>query len=111
MSAPYDVQKQDRIQVRLGLELLNKLAQETYNNDLFRLGAAQERRIVELLIQEELGRKFFLRFRYLLVGGYFTSDYGMRILGYRGNIPLRKAPELTQEVRRLIEEALQKLGL
>jgi hypothetical protein len=111
LSAPYDDQVADRELVRGGLQNLTEISATLYRSDFFRLTDPQKVSIVEQAITKEAGKAFFVRFRYLLLGGYFTSDVGMRILGYRGNMPLPKPPELTDETLAIIERELAELGL
>jgi hypothetical protein len=56
-------------------------------------------------------RTFFVKFRYLLVGGYFTSDVGFKAIGYLGNVPLRSYPGVSEAARRAIDDLLKELGL
>jgi hypothetical protein len=111
LSAPYQGPLADSKQIRPGLERLNTLSMTTYHCDFFHLSGEKRTLIVKELIGDKPGQEFFARFRYLLLGGYFTSDVGMRILGYLGNIPLRRPTELSEETLRLVEFELRKLGL
>jgi hypothetical protein len=52
----------------------------------------------------EAAHRFFVRFRELAAGGFYTTPEGMRDLGYVGNVPLPAYPEAPPEV-------LRKLGL
>jgi hypothetical protein len=112
LSAPYDTQVADRTQIRSGLMRVVQIAQGLFGDDFLQLSDAQKRSVVDQLIKnDDDDRKFFLRFRYLVIGGYFTADVGMRILGYRGNIPLRKPAQIPVQVMNVIESELKKLGL
>ena len=56
-------------------------------------------------------RDFFVRFRYLVVGAYFTSDAGFKAIGYLGNVPLRSFPGVSAQTQAIIDTQLRKLGL
>lgn len=54
---------------------------------------------------------FFQRFRFLVVGGYYTTPEGWKDIGYIGNVPLASYPPVTDEERAILDKALSKLGL
>ena len=56
-------------------------------------------------------RDFFRRFRYLVVGAYYTTPEGFKDIGYTGNVPLASYPPVTDEERAILEKALSNLGL
>ena len=56
-------------------------------------------------------RKFFQRFRFLVVGAYYTTLEGLKDIGYSGNVPLTTYPPMTEEERAILERALSALGL
>lgn len=112
LSAPYGRQQTDNARILDGLKSLNGLATETHQDDFIHLTADQQRSVLDkMIVASDEGQTFFLRFRYLVVGGYFTSDVGMRELGYRGNIPLKKPATVPDNVLAIIDAELQKLGL
>jgi len=111
LSAPYQQQSDDKTKILAGLDQLNGIAWAMFKNDFILLSSGNKRKAVDELTRDAIGVKFFVRFRSLLLGAYFTSDEGMRALGYRGNVPLRKPAQISNEAHRIIEKELKKLGL
>lgn len=112
LSAPYQSQVADRRTILAGLDLLNEVSNALFNAEFMHLSRRRKRRAVDALVKEEGdGLDFFVRFRALVVGAYFTSDVGMRALGYRGNVPLRGPPGVSNAAKRIIDRELRKLGL
>ena len=111
LSAPYDRQQTDRSLVVDGLVWLDDRSKERYGADFICISIAQRTDIVGELSRSWKMRPFFERFRYLVIGGYFTCDDGFFIIGYRGNVPLREYPSLPDEVLDLIDDELTRLGL
>jgi hypothetical protein len=112
LSAPYNQQIADRSQILSGLDLVNDVALRLFGADFLTVSNVRKREIIDEIIKAEgEGRAFFVRIRYLVVGAYFTSDVGMRAIGYRGNIPLRQAAHVSNDAKRIIERELRKLGL
>ena len=112
LSAPYDTQVDDRALVLPGLYNLDALAQEKFRKGFAKLRATERKTVLdELILASDNGRTFFLRFRYLAIGGYFTCDRGMRALGYRGNVPLEKPKQVPPDILSTIDAELKKLGL
>jgi hypothetical protein len=116
ISAPYIEQLQDRKIILEGLKNLDTMAQNVFGKEFVLLSTNEQRKI----IQEELmtlsdkksdNNDFFIRFRYLLIGGYYTSDIGFKAIGYIGNIPLNSFEGPPEEVRELIRQEHIKLGL
>jgi len=54
--------------------------------------------------------KFFQRFRFLVVGAYFTTPERFRDIGYVGNVPLESYALMTDKERAILEKALSALG-
>ena len=112
LSAPYESQVADRRTILAGLDLVNEVSRVLFNAEFMHLSRSRKRQAIDALIKEEGdGRDFFVRFRALVVGAYFTLDPGMRALGYRGNVPLRAPPGVSNAAKRIIERELRKLGL
>lgn len=112
ISAPYPTQAADRVLILNGLKLLEAESQRRFSASFTSLAPAQRIKMVAWLANSQgATRAFFARFRYLLVGGYFTSDHGMQSIGYRGNIPLVAFPPVTGEAQQIIQEELAILGL
>lgn len=112
LSAPYDGQKKDNITVTTGLAMVDTESRRQFGAEFLKLDPAQQRKIVDHIASTAAAdRKFFIRFRYLVVGAYFTSDVGFKAIGYLGNVPLRSFPAVSAQTQAVIDAELRKLGL
>lgn len=84
---------------------------EKYGKEFLHIKDAQKMETVEFMSKSWKVRPFFQRFRYLLIGGYFTSDIGFSVIGYSGNVPLTEYPGVPDDLIDLVEEELWRLGL
>ena len=57
------------------------------------------------------GNAFFRRFRYLVIGAYYTTEAGFKDIGYIGNVSRPSDPGPSDEVKAVLERELAKLGL
>ena len=115
LSAPYAPQKADRELLLAGLALIDAEAQTRFGVGFVEETPAQQRIVVDFIAvngpaSDQL-RKFFKRFRSLVVGGYYTTDVGMVALGYIGNVPKRSFPAVSAKVQRIIDEEASRLKI
>lgn len=94
VSAPYPDQEKDRPLIRDGLKKLGS------KPDAAKLTALQKE-----------GGEFFKRFRYLVIGAYYTTEAGFKDIGYIGNVSRPSDPGPSAEVKAAVERELAKLGL
>ncbi|HEY0651460.1 gluconate 2-dehydrogenase subunit 3 family protein [Phenylobacterium sp.] len=94
MSAPYPDQEKDRPLIRDGLK---------------KLGSRPDAAALAKLQTE--GGEFFKRFRYLVIGAYYTTEAGFKDIGYIGNVARPSDPGPSAEVKAALERAFQQLGL
>ena len=80
--------------LRKGLIVLDNIFENKFNNKLADCSDDQIKSIFDIIsyndgIQEDFeeAASFFATYRYMVVTGWFTSEVGMRDLGYKGNIP------------------------
>lgn len=118
VSAPYPQQASDRDTIFTGLELIDQSSITRFGKSFIEIVFDQKVFILNSIAQGNFdnvdgkdSRQFFVRFRYLVVGGYFTSDLGWRALGYIGNVPAGNYPHVSSDVKKLIKDELNKLGL
>lgn len=112
VSAPYSRQQTDKTIIVQGLALIDAEARRRFGAGFLKLKKEQRLKIVDDIASPSAqDRQFFIRFRYLVVGGYFTSKVGFKAIGYRGNVPLLGYPGVSPETQRLIEDELNRLGL
>lgn len=95
VSAPYPGQQDDLVLVRGGLAWLNRESQGRFGGVFAALSEDQQRAICDPIRYEpeapddlEVQARFFDRFRDITSTGFWTTDEGMRDLGYVGNVPL-----------------------
>ena len=115
LSAPYNEQQRDKRLILGGLEELDIVSQAKYGQNFPELTSDRKRLILDSFAtdtNDKSGRRlWFRRLRYLVVGGYYTSDIGLRAIGYRGNVPLQKYGGLSSEVYEGINAELARLNL
>jgi len=97
ISAPYEAQRQDRIQVLQGLAWLDTEASSRYGpgSAFAALTEAQQTAICDDICLVEKAKpafvkaaQFFARYRDLTAGGFYTTPQGREDLKYVGNVPL-----------------------
>ena len=94
VSAPYPDQEKDRPLIQGGLK---------------KLGAKPD--AAKLTALQKEGGEFFKRFRYLVIGAYYTTEAGFKDIGYIGNVSRPNDPGPSAEVKAVLERELAKLGL
>ncbi len=106
VSAPYDGQMRDLIRVRGGLAWLNTESGERFGKPFHRISALQRQQICDDICflpkakpEFQAAARFFDLVRDLTATGFYTTDPGMKDLGYIGNVALPKFPEVSPEVR------------
>ena len=110
ISAPYPEHAVDRKTMLDGLAWIDEEAQRRFGALFAKLSPTQMTTIADELtaqpVKSELtdGAAFFVRYRALTAGGFYTTPVGMRDLKYVGNVPLTTFDGPPQEV-------LKKLGL
>ena len=92
VSAPYDNHKEDRKVILDGLAWIDREAQRRFGTDFHLLSKTEYTEICDsiaylpdALPEYEYGARFFSKFRSLTMGGYYTTDIGLKDLGYVGN--------------------------
>ena len=95
LSAPYPTQREDRRIVLNGLDWLERAAQSSGGHGFVESGAKQQAALVEELAMavakaraSEEQTLFFERLVFIFVGGFYTTQEGMKDIGYVGNVPL-----------------------
>jgi hypothetical protein len=95
VSAPYPTQQNDRVTILEGIDWINSESQFRFQKDFYDLDEKRQTAICDDICytpkakpEHETGAKFFNDFRRLTMGGYYTTDYGTREVGYVGNVAL-----------------------
>ena len=111
ISAPYESQQEDREIIVEGLVWINRESQRRFSRSFHQLEMSQQTAICDdicyppdALPEYTVGARFFSKFRNLTLGGYYTTDIGMRDAGYVGNVALATFDGPPPEV-------LKKLGI
>lgn len=94
VSAPYPDQLNDRPLIRDGLHALE--------------GKAEPANLAALAATAD---PFFKRFRWLVIGAYYTTEAGFKDIGYIGNIARESDPGPSPDVKAALERELARLGL
>jgi hypothetical protein len=100
ISAPYPEHAVDRKTVLDGLSKIEAEAQRRFSGSFAKLSATQMSAIADAMIEDP----FFVRYRGLTAGGFYTTPVGFRDLKYVGNVPMVAFEGPTPEI-------LKRLGL
>ena len=97
VSAPSEWYQKALVQVRGGLAWLNTESNKRYGKTFARLTMQQKTAICDDICHEPRAKdeykaaaRFFDRVRDLTAEGFYTTDAGMKDLGYVGNVPMAK---------------------
>ena len=117
VSAPYPEQLEDRKIIFEGLRWMDAEAGRRFARSFVEIDEESRQKIVADIAQKKVDptlrvqSTFFQRFRFLVVGAYYTTPEGFKDIGYIGNVPLESYPPMTDEERALLQKALSALGL
>lgn len=97
VSAPYDGNQRELIRVRGGLAWLNTESRKRFGAPFARVTTAQRTQVCDDICflpkakeEHKAAARFFDRVRDLTAEGFYTTDTGMKDLGYVGNMALPK---------------------
>lgn len=106
VSAPYDGQQRDLVRVRGGLAWLKRESMKRFGKTFSRLSETQRTQICDDICflpkakpEFQAAARFFDLVRDLTAVGFYTSDAGMKDLGYIDNVALPRFPEVSKEIR------------
>ena len=99
VSAPYPDQVASRSKIVRGLSDLGRKVLKARASD--RAAA----------LQALHGTPFFISFRKLTIGAYYTTEQGFKDIGYIGNVARVSDPGPSEAVKAVLERELKKLGL
>jgi hypothetical protein len=100
ISAPYPDHAVDRKTVLDGLSRIESEAQRRFSTTFAKLSTTQMSAIADAMIEDA----FFIRYRALTAGGFYTTPVGFRDLKYVGNVPMVAFEGPTPEI-------MKRLGL
>ena len=97
VSAPGDSYARDLVRVRGGVSWLNLESQKRFEKPFVRLSTEQKTAICDDICytpkakpEFQAAARFFSLVRNLVATGFYTTDAGMKDIGYIGNVPLAK---------------------
>lgn len=117
VSAPYPEQLEDRKIILQGLRWIDAEATRRWQHNFLEIDDDSRAELVADIAKRKANparaaaSKFFQRFRFLVVGAYYTTPEGFKDIGYTGNVPLESYPPITDEEHAILEKALSALGL
>jgi hypothetical protein len=139
ISAPYPEQQADRTIFLAGFEWLESEAGRRWSRGFMEVEISLQEQLLQVLIPKDkitatpawaildqqhnsqdlsdrdpatrVRERFFSRFRYVVVGAYYTTSEGFKDIGYVGNVPLQSYPPVTEKERAILDEELSKLGI
>jgi hypothetical protein len=100
ISAPYPEHAEDRKTVVDGLSQVESAAQRRFRTSFAKLSAQQMTTIADAIVTEP----YFVRYRALTAGGFYTTPVGAKDLKYVGNVAMASFDGPTPDV-------LKRLGL
>ena len=100
ISAPYPEHAEDRKTILDALSQTDSEAQRRFKTSFAKLSAQQMSTIADAIVKEQ----YFVRYRALTAGGFYTTPVGVKDLKYVGNVAMEKFEGPTQDV-------LKRLGL
>jgi hypothetical protein len=109
VSAPYPRQQRDREVILPGLARIDEFARDIWQTSFVEAGTDRQVDLCRSLSGENnrlpvegTDRAFFRLFTVLVLGGYYTSEVGLKDIGYVGNVPLPLFPGPPPEVLKRI---------
>jgi hypothetical protein len=100
ISAPYPEHAEDRKIVVEGLSQVEAEAQRRFKTSFAKLSAQQMSAIADAIVKQP----YFVRYRALTAGGFYTTPVGVKDLKYVGNVAMQSFDGPTPEI-------LKRLGL
>lgn len=114
ISAPYPDQQKDKVIILDGLQWLNDHARDHYHSDYLTLKDEERLSIckdISTPTAAKIPAAFFQRLRHLTVEAYYSTETGLKDIGYKGNVPLEEFPGPSPEILDILEIEMKKLGL
>jgi hypothetical protein len=120
VSAPYESFQSDRVEILSGLAWIDEESMRRFNRVFAYVSPAQQLEIIDDIAYEKAESE--LRFAYiarvfdgirtLIVITYFSSEEGIKDMGYQGNVPIAgDYPGPSPEAFTHLERVLHELGL
>ncbi|PCI45115.1 MAG: Tat pathway signal protein [Alphaproteobacteria bacterium] len=114
VSAPYPDQQKDKVIILNGLRWLDDHAKSIFHSDYLALKDEDRLAICRNIsgpTADKVPATFFQRLRHLTVEAYYSTETGLKDIGYMGNVPLEEFPGPSPEILNILEIEMKKLGL
>jgi len=113
VSSPYDQTKKDKSIIMKGLVWVETEAKHRFGQPFELCTSGQQIAIMQTMatVSNNPEHKFFLCFKRLTLGGYYTTPAGFKDIGYIGNVPLKTYPGPSVEQVNKLEKSMKGLGI
>ena len=114
VSAPYPAQQSDRELILAGLEWLEQQSRDRFGSGFAEAGDRQQAELLDAygFFGRPPQQEFFERFRFITVGAFYTTEEGMKDVGYIGNMAIYgEYPGPSDEAMAHLAGVLEQLGL
>jgi hypothetical protein len=133
VSAPYPQQRADRAVVLDGLRWLDEEAERRWQREFLQITGSQQQQLLDATVAADPGirsraqeptwptpssetlkpvpKSFFSRFRFIVVGAYYTTPEGFKGIGYIGNVLLPSYPPISEQEKAVLDAQLRSLGI
>lgn len=115
ISAPYPEQRADRSIILEGLAWTDAESNRRWGRSFAGTDGQKQKRMLDAMsgpaAETVIAGSFFRRFRFVVVGGYYSTPEGSKDLGYIGNVPLSSYPSITEAESAILDAELRKLGI
>jgi len=103
VSAPYEMQENDRAVIQAGLAWIDGEAKKRFGKGFADATLAQQTELLDDIVKEGSDARkqafdFFRLFRDRVTGGYYSTPEGWKAIGYIGNTPMAEFPGPPPEV-------------
>ncbi|HWM27903.1 MAG TPA: gluconate 2-dehydrogenase subunit 3 family protein [Woeseiaceae bacterium] len=114
VSAPYPAQQSDRETILGGLEWLEQQSRDRFGSGFADAEDRQQAELLDRMASSDVAKQveFFERFRFITVGAFYTTEEGMKDVGYIGNVAIHSEyPGPSDEAMTHLAGVLEQLGL
>ncbi len=113
VSSPYEQTVKDKSIILRGLTWVEVEAKHRFNLTLEQCSNDQQTAIMNAMakVSNKPEHTFFTRFKWLTLGGYYTTPAGFKDIGYMGNVPLKSYPGPSIEQVTELEKRMKIVGI
>ena len=117
VSSPYEQTLKHKKSILGGLKWIDEEASKRFGEKFIDLNVGQMHAIMDDIAEpanknvSRAAHQFFNDIRYLILGGYYTTDAGSEDIGYIGNVAMLTYPGPNEAMKAVLEERMQKQGI